>query len=193
MERRKILLGSGTVLATVLAGCSSSETDDPKSDDSDDNSFGDDGKDEKDDKDDKGDTNGEKDGKDDDKDHENDKDDKDDHKIPGFKKGKVKLESDLLSIKKIKRDGKKLYVVVDTKTLDEDKLAAEIESLVKTHKDAIVDPEKFAAEIDTIYWTVEHEKNLVASFYVEVDWIIKHLKGKLTLQELVDKIAATAQ
>lgn len=189
MERRKILLGSGTVLATVLAGCSSSETDDPKSDDSDDDTFG--NTDDKNGKDENGD-----DKKDDKKDDgkTDDENGKDDHqKIPGFKKGKIELDSDLLSIKDIKRDGRKLFVVIDTKTLDENKLAAELEHLANTHADAVVDPEKFAAEIDTVYWYIEHEKKLVTSFYVEVKWLIAYQKGKLSQEELLDKIAATAQ
>ncbi|WP_050051384.1 hypothetical protein [Halostagnicola sp. A56] len=98
MERRKILLGSGAVFATALAGCSenTSEENDDGGDDGDDNSL-DDGTDDSNDTDSSDDDSGEDDGPD---------------EIPGFDKDKLDLEHSEVTIEHVKRDGLNKEIVL---------------------------------------------------------------------------------
>ncbi|WP_440763676.1 hypothetical protein [Natronorubrum sp. DTA7] len=177
MERRKILLGSGAALATALAGCSGSETSDDSGDD-------DDGSD----PDPNG--NGKENGEDND-DHDTDGTDTDD--VPGFDGKKLDVDSDAISVKAIDKKGDKLEVLVETEITDHEKLYAELESLADDHDDAVVDPEAFIAEIKTVEWIIEHEKTTVASFYVDVDWIVSYLQNELSKEEFYEKVKQTAE
>ncbi|ELY94038.1 hypothetical protein [Natrialba taiwanensis] len=172
MERRKILLGSGAALATVLAGCSSSETDEPNSDDdSSDGSSGTGG-------------NGSSDS---DPDSDSDSDD-----VPGFDKDEFDLSSDKLSVMEINRSGGTVDILVSTQVTETEELYAEIESVAEDLVTAIVDPERFKAEIDTVEWVLEYEGSRVVGLYVDVQWVFDYLEDEISREELADKIRASA-
>ncbi|WP_222920447.1 hypothetical protein [Natrinema sp. SYSU A 869] len=170
MERRKILLGSGAALATVLAGCSSDETDDdsnPENDD--DESLSDDGGD------DTGDT--------------DETDDKTD--IPGLDRDKLKVGSDKMSIKDVNKDGDEIDVVATTTTTDPETLRAELQSLGNTIAAAITDSEKFAANINSVTWVLEQDGAKVMSFYVDVKWALAYINDEMSEDEFVETVLAT--
>ena len=99
MERRKILLGSGTALATVLAGCSSDETgsDSNDNDESTDGETGDNG------------------------------DSSDETDVPGLDRDKLKLDSEKITIKDVSKDGDTVDIVATTTTTDPETLAAALD------------------------------------------------------------------
>ncbi|WP_226480467.1 hypothetical protein [Natrinema amylolyticum] len=171
MERRKILLGSGAALATVLAGCSSDETDDDSESDTDDSEpLNDDGG---------GDT--------------DDTDDTDDKTaIPGLDRDKLKIDSDKLSIKDVNKDDDEIDVVATTTTTDPETLQAELESLGETIAAAITDSEKFAAEINSVTWVLEQDGAKVMSFYVDVQWALAYINDEMSEDEFVETILATS-
>ncbi|WP_440770658.1 hypothetical protein [Natronorubrum sp. DTA28] len=177
MERRKILLGSGAALATALAGCSGSETSDGSDDDDDGSDPDPNGNDKE-----NGDDNG---------DHDTDGTHTDD--VPGFDGKKLDVDSDAISVKAIDKKGDKLEILVETDITDHEKLYAELKSLADDHDDAIVDIEAFIAEIKTVEWIVEHSGTTVASFYVNVDWIVSYLQNELSKDEFYDKVKQTAE
>lgn len=167
MERRKILLGSGAALATVLAGCSSDETgDDSESNDDDDESLndGDDGSDETDDK----------------------------NEIPGLDRDKLKVDSDKLSIKDVNKDDDTVDVVVTTTTTDPEMLRAELQSLGETIAAAITDPEAFASEVNSVTWVLESDGAKVMSFYVDVQWALAYINDEMSEDEFVETVLATS-
>ncbi|WP_254761785.1 hypothetical protein [Natrinema marinum] len=168
MERRKILLGSGAAIATVLAGCSSDETGDDtdsNDDDSDDSLNGD--------------GNGESDGSD------------DKAEIPGLDRDKLKIDSEKVSIEDMNKDGKTVNVVATTTTTDPDTLFAELDSLGEDMSAAITDPDAFAAAVDSVAWILEKDGAKVMSFYVDVEWAIKYRNGELSQDAFVDRVLET--
>ena len=176
MERRKILLGSGAALATVLAGCSSDQTGDEsnsKDGNGDDESLGNDtdnGSNE---------TDGTTDG--------SDKPD-----VPGLDHDKLKIDSEMVSIKDVNKDGKEVDIVATTTTTDPDKLAAELESLGDDMTSAIADPQAFAAAVDSVTWILEKDGAKVMSFYVDVKWAIKFMNDEMSQDEFIDRVLETA-
>lgn len=175
MERRKILLGSGAALATALAGCSGDETSDGSDDEnggSDPNGNGDHN----------GDENGDK-----------DTDGTETDDVPGFDGKKLDVGSDAISVKQIDKKGDKIEILVETDITDREKLYAELEHIANHHDDAIVDLEAFVAEIKTVEWIIEHEKTTVASFYVNVDWIVDYLEDDISKEDFYEKVKQTAE
>lgn len=168
MERRKILLGSGAALATVLAGCSSNETDS--------------GPDSNDDNDGSPNGNGNGDG--------TDSEDKAD--VPGLDRDKLKLESDKISIKDINKDDDEIDIVATTTTTDPETLSAELQSLGETVSAAITDPEAFKAEINSVTWVLEKNGTMVMSFYIDVQWAIAYINGEMSEDEFVQTVLDTA-
>ncbi|SER11429.1 hypothetical protein [Natrinema salaciae] len=173
MERRKILLGSGAALATVLAGCSSDETgDDSESnndgDDNDDESLGGNGN---------GDTN------------ETETDTK--PKVPGLDSDKLTLDSDKISIKDVNKDGDEVDVVATTTTTDPERLRTELESLGRALAAAITDREKFKAEIKSVTWVLESDGAKVMSFYVDVQWAIAFINDEMSEDEFIETVLDT--
>lgn len=168
MERRKILLGSGAALATVLAGCSSDETGDDSgsNDDDSDESLTDDGDDGSDDTDDSED-------------------------IPGVDEGEMKVDSDKITVTDVHKDGDEIDVVATTTTTDPDVLAAELESLGDDLSHVIKDPNKFKAEINSVTWVLEQDGAKVMSFYVDVQWAIEYMNGEMGKDAFMDKVLAT--
>lgn len=175
MERRKILLGSGAALATVLAGCSSDETGDESNSgngNGDDEPLSDDGTNDTDG------TNG-----------TNGSDGKAD--VPGLEPSKLTLDSEKLSIEDVNKDGDEVDVVATTTTTDPETLLADLESIGSEMAPAITDPEAFAAAVDSVTWVVEHDGAKVMSFYVDVQWALAFINDEIDEDELADRILET--
>ncbi|WP_408957427.1 hypothetical protein [Natrinema sp. 74] len=192
MERRKILLGSGAAIATVLAGCSSDQTGDDSSS-SDDGGSGDssDGA-----GDGTGDGNGNSTGdgtgnSTGDGNGTGNGDGNSEAKIPGLKRDKLKLNSEKLTIENVTKSGKELNVVATSTTTDPETLFAELESLGNDMKGAITDPKAFAAAVDSITWVFEKDGAKVMSFYVDVTWAVKYINGELSQSKFVDRVLST--
>ncbi|OAQ51149.1 hypothetical protein HTG_18100 [Natrinema mahii] len=168
MERRKILLGSGAALATVLAGCSSDETGDDESNDDDDESPSNGGN---------GD-NGEP-------------DDENESDIPGMDTDAMKFDSEKVSIKDVNKDGDEVDVVATTTTTDPEVLRSELQSIGETLAASITDPEAFAAEVNSVTWVLEQDGTMVMSFYVDVQWAIKYINDEIDEDELADLVFET--
>ncbi|WP_226039268.1 hypothetical protein [Natrinema sp. DC36] len=172
MERRKILLGSGAALATMLAGCSSDETgDESDSNDDNDESLGDDG--------------------DDGSDGTDGSDGSDEPDIPGLDPDKLKIDSEKVSIKDVNKDGDKVDIVATTTTTDPDALMAELESLADDITRAISDPEAFAAAVKSVTWVLEKDGAKVMSFYVDVQWALAFINDEMDEDEFVDRVLDT--
>ncbi|SFS44219.1 hypothetical protein [Halostagnicola kamekurae] len=183
MERRKILLGSGAVFATVLAGCSENTSDEnDDGDDGDDNSL-DDGTD---------DSNG--DDSNDDNSSEDDSNDEGPDEIPGFNKDKLDLEHSEVTIEHVKRDG--YHVDVEAKlekTPKRDELDAIIEELGIVAAEAIEDPEAFLESIESIEFTLlNKDGDTVLGFYVDVAWAVAYIRNNMSAEEFAHKAMATA-
>ncbi|RQH03284.1 hypothetical protein [Natrarchaeobius oligotrophus] len=170
MERRKILLGSGAALATVLAGCSSTETGEEIDDDDD----GDDGYD----------------GGDDGDDGYDDGDGDDD--IPGFD-GDVETGSEKVTITQVEREGNSIGVVVQTETTDTDELYAELEEVAHDLAYAISDPDRFKDEVETIELYLERDGAHVLGLFVDVGWALDYLEGEISRDELAKKVLETKE
>lgn len=169
MERRKILLGSGAVFATVLAGCSDSTSDD-------DGGGGDTGGDQNDDS------------------GDDDYNDDDSDDIPGFDKDKVKLDHTDVKVDDVKRDGYHVEVEVTLEgTLEEDELYEMVEDIAVTGADAIEDPEKLLESVEILEFAVyDNNGELGAGFYLDVDWAVAYARDNMSEEELVEKAMATA-
>lgn len=201
MERRKILLGSGAAIATVLAGCSSTDTDNPQSDDQSDDtteSFGDDTGDADGDEDDENGqdvTEGEDDGDDvseDDPDDTDGSDDEDSQEtIPGFDEAEFEANTDDVSVTNVARDDASVTVVTEADTLDEDELNAELESGVLAFADSIDDADAFTEEIDAVPWHLNYNGFNVAVFEIESEWIVEYANGELSEEELEERVLET--
>ncbi|MFD1563573.1 hypothetical protein ACFR99_08430 [Haloarchaeobius amylolyticus] len=167
MERRKILLGSGAALATVLAGCSSDETGSDSNNDDDEPL---------------NDTNGDN----------GDGDDSDDADVPGLDRDKLELDSEKISIEEVNKDGDTVDIVATTTTTDPETLAAELQSLGETVAAAITDPEAFKAEINSVTWVLENDGAMVMSFYIDVQWAIAYINDEMSEDEFVQTVLDTA-
>lgn len=173
MERRKILLGSGAAFATVLAGCSSTETgeEDPDDTGSDDDS-GYDGTDDTDDTDDGDD--GDDDGED----------------LPGVD-GVKDLESEHLSVVDVQATPGTLAVHVETDTTDSQKLHDELAYVADDLSKAIVDRDRFKSEIESVELVLEHGGARVFEVYIDVQWLLDYLDDYITREELKNKVVDT--
>ncbi|WP_254531498.1 hypothetical protein [Natrinema gelatinilyticum] len=175
MERRKILLGSGAAIATVLAGCSSDQTGDESNqngDDSDDSLDG------------NGNGNGNGNGDSGNSDKKAD--------IPGLDRDKLKLSSQKLTIEDVNKDGNEIDVIATTTTSDPETLFAELETLATDMQRAITDPEAFAEAVDNVTWVLEKDGAMVMSFYVDVSWAVKFVNGELNQEEFMNRVLDTA-
>ncbi|WP_049927828.1 hypothetical protein [Halopiger goleimassiliensis] len=174
MERRKILLGSGAALATVLAGCSGDETGDesPTDDDDDESGFDDDDDDYGSDDDDTGDV----------------EDDVND--LPGID-GVEDVSSDHLTVRQVDHDPNTLSVVVETDTTDTELLHKELEDLADGLANAVIDVDEFASATDEIDVVVEYDGSRVFAVYIDVDWIVQLLEDELTKEQFGEKVVNT--
>jgi outer membrane murein-binding lipoprotein Lpp len=169
MERRKILLGSGAALVTVLAGCSSDETDDqsPTNGDDSDESLADDG------------------------DGTGDGDGTDDSGVPGLNRHRLEISSETITIMDVNKDDDEVDVVATTTTTDPETLRAELDTLAADIERAITDPEAFAAEVNSVTWVLEHDGAMVMSFYVDVEWAIAYAENEIGDEEFTDRVLET--
>ena len=184
MERRKLLLGSGATLATVLAGCMSGGDDENGDDDDDEN----------------GDRNGTDDeGYDDgngaDKDGDENGDDGDeDGDVPGFDVDDLEsAASDHgVKIEKTERTGDELsleLVAPDPDDVSTDEIPAWVGAGI-VH--SVGDVDAFTSEIALVSVTIfEEDGSELVSFLVDVDWVVAYDEGDLSEEELAEKIRET--
>ncbi|RKD98417.1 hypothetical protein [Halopiger aswanensis] len=182
MERRKILLGSGAALATVLAGCSSSETGEEEPENDDEESFGNDN----DSNTDSGNGNGNGDGNGDDSDDEHDD-------VPGVENDQIQVADDTVTITSIEKDGDKLDIVARTDTTDIEELKKVFASFADDLDGAIEDIERFIDEISSIEWILEHEGSRVLAVYIDVEWVVSYIEGELSDEEFANKVVETKE
>ncbi|AXR76759.1 hypothetical protein [Natrarchaeobaculum sulfurireducens] len=174
MERRKILLGSGAALATVLAGCTSTETDEESPDEDDDGGF-DDGADDASDEYDDG---------------EDYDDDDDDEEVPGIE-GVKDISTDSMSVVEVEHATEALHVLIETDTTDTEKLYAELKYVADDLAHAVVDRDVFESEVETIELALEHGGSRVFAVYIDVAWVMELLDGYITEEELAAKVRDT--
>ncbi|AHG00225.1 hypothetical protein HALLA_16875 [Halostagnicola larsenii XH-48] len=182
MERRKILLGSGAVFATVLAGCSDDASEENDNNSSDDDGSGDDGL---------NDSDGNE--SDDDSSDDSDEDDGPDE-VPGFNKDKVDLEHTDVTVEHVKRDGYHVDIEATLKkTPKQNELEKIIEELGIVAAEAIEDPEAFLEAIETLEFTLlNKDGDTVLSFYIDVAWAVAYIRNNMSSEEFVHKTLATA-
>ncbi len=167
MERRSLLIGSGVVFATVLAGC----TGDDEPDDDDREPGVEDG-----DSDDDGTDGGDGESIDD---------------VPGFDENELNLDEHGLKIDRVKRDGTEIHVEVEA---TEAALAEEnLEYILDAVTAAVVDPDAFKGTISTVELTVlDDAGNTIVSFFVDVAWVVDYVHGELSEDELTERVSETA-
>ncbi|GAB3666510.1 hypothetical protein [Halopiger thermotolerans] len=187
MERRKILLGSGAALATVLAGCSSSETGDEEPENDTEESFGDDTGNGGDDGSDSGTGNSS------DSDSDSDSGSGEHDNVPGVDNGGIEVSDDLVTITSIEKNGDKLDIVAQTDTTDIAELKKVFKTFASDLESAIEDVERFVEAVATIEWILEHEGSRVLAVYVDVEWVVAYLEGELSDEEFADKVVSTKE
>ncbi|WP_126661539.1 hypothetical protein [Haloterrigena salifodinae] len=205
MERRKLLLGSGVGLATVLAGCSGEDLMSDDENESDENGNGNEtpnGSDE----------NAE--------DGENGKDGKNGDEKGGDKNGKRDvpgldvdafeslLEQQGITVETLHRSGPDLTLKVSASDLNTDDLSASADSaelrqrlsdIVSAAGDAVTDLQAFIAAIETITVSVLDETDgkkkkgkSGLTVKVRVSWLIEFVRNQRSERELLDQITETA-
>lgn len=189
MERRKILLGSGTVIATVLAGCSnideqragaseSAESDKKDRDGKRGSRENGNGKDEK-----APDNDDEKKGRDD----ENEKGED----VPGFDREKFEIDSDVIQLKKLAYHNHRLDIRVMVTTTDRNVLADELRALAPGFERALrdADAEEFFSEVKQIKFTLYDEhKNTVIAVFIDIRWLQEFLDEDMTEEEFATRL-----
>lgn len=197
MERRKVLLGSGTLFTTLLAGCiGDGDLGDDNDTDEDDGTNGDDndtnGHDDDDDYDDD-------DGYDDDDDHddkeededEDDDDEEEQENIPGFDRDNFELDSDVIEIKELTYQDNRLTVRVMLLTSDRDELAEELEELAPAFERAIrdADADEFFAEVHELEFSLyDEDKNTRFAVFMDIRWLQQFVDDDVTSDEFVDEL-----
>ena len=167
MERRKVLLGSGAALMTALAGCSSDETsddDEPSDDGTGSSTDGDNG--------------------------DNGDDDTDD--ISGFDSDGFETSSDEVSVTEVEHEDDIVTVIAESEITDYEKLHAELEMLADDLDEAVDDMETFADSFETIELTVDHDEKHVATYTIDVQWLVEFHEGEISAEEFHGKIEGTA-
>ncbi|NUB92788.1 hypothetical protein HT576_17415 [Haloterrigena sp. SYSU A121-1] len=220
MERRKLLLGSGVGLATVLAGCSGEDLMSDDENESDENGNGNEtpnGSDENGEDAEDG-ENGEngKDGKN----GENGESAEDGDEKGGDKNGKRDvpgldvdafeslLEQQGITVETLRRSGPNLTLKVSVSDLNADDLSASADSaelrqrlsdIVSAAGDAVTDPQAFIAAIETITVSVldgtdgkKKKGKSGLTVEVRVSWLIEFVRNRRSERELLDRITETA-
>lgn len=190
MERRKILLGSGTVLATALAGCAGVDqnggTDDPESDNGDDTNNGDRPEDSpKSPKDGEGDPNQDN----GDKDNGDKPDEQTD--IPGFNRDDFNIDSDVIKLKYVEYHDHVLSIHVMLRTTDREILVEELRTLAPGFANAVEDAnsdEFFDAVKKVKLVLYDPEKTKLLAVFVNVEWLRECLYGDMSNEELAERI-----
>ena len=166
MERRKVLLGSGAALMTALAGCSSDETsdDDEPSDDGSGSSTDDNG--------DNGDS---------------DTDDSSEFDSDGFE-----ISSDEVSVTEVGHEDDVVTIIAESEITDYEKLHAELEMLADDLDGAVDDMEAFADSFETIELTVDHDEKHVATYTIDVQWLVEYREEEISAEQFHGKIEGAA-
>ncbi|WP_247002613.1 hypothetical protein [Halosolutus gelatinilyticus] len=217
MDRRTLLASSGVALAAALAGCSSSDTDDPLDDESEDadgtdsDADGDASAQDGDGSDGNGtDRNGDtEDGDGSAQEGETESEEADDtgnsdsggddadaldrNGIPGFDADAFTIGSDRVTVDRVERDGSTVRVDATTTTTDRVELYDELGSLGSDLEAAVTDPERFEGAIDRVEFTlVDGDGDRVGSFHARSRWIVGYVTGRLTEDEFYDRVVGTA-
>lgn len=201
MDRRKVLIGSGSVFVTALAGCSGlaeqsggvDDSGDSENEDTTGSEGGDNGE--------KG--NSEEDSKNDEKEDEeskkeNEEEEHDDERedIPGFDREEFEIDSDVIRLKKLAYQDHKLDVQVMVTTTDQDVLAEELRALAPGFKRAIrdFDAEEFFSEVNEIKITLyDRNKEVRFAIFVDIQWLRECFEGEMTDEEFADRIMSQVE
>ncbi|MFC7008595.1 hypothetical protein [Halalkalicoccus salilacus] len=201
MDRRKVLLGSGSVFVTALAGCSSlpeqsggvDDSGDSENEDTTGSEGGDNGENGNNEEDSK---NNEK--EDEESKKENEEEDHDDERedIPGFDREEFEIDSDVIRLKKLAYQDHKLDVQVMVTTTDQDVLAEELRALAPGFKRAIrdFDAEEFFSEVNQIKITLyDRNKEVRFAIFVDIQWLRECYEGEMTNEEFADRIMSQVE
>ncbi|SEV84068.1 hypothetical protein [Natrinema salifodinae] len=203
MERRKILLGTGAGLITVLAGCSGG---DQTSDDEETTGPDEKGETEENDTETE---NGDETDEDKDKDDEHDET-KGKRDVPGI--DEAVLEEQLaqrgIHLETFRRNNSTLAVEVSVSGLDANALSSDrsdeelkqrLSAILQAATDAVTDPRAFIAAIETITVTIlgeDHKKGTKKTggltLDVHVDWLLQFMRNDLPEDELIQRAMETA-
>lgn len=166
MQRRQMLIGSGAMLATGLAGYASASS-----------AYG---------------TKTSEDEKSKKEDLKEKKQKEDDHqRIPGFDQRDFELDSDVLHVKDIVFHKGTLELSVMVTTTDQDILAEELQALVPGFRQAIreADVEEFFEAVEEFKFTLYDESKVKrAAVYLDIQWLRDCLFGDLANEEFVSRI-----
>ncbi|MFC6905832.1 hypothetical protein [Halalkalicoccus tibetensis] len=180
MERRKVLLGSGAAIATILAGCTASgeeDTDSPSETEL-----------EMQDKVSEGDE--EEDSTEEDESESDDKE-KEQDEIPGFDRENFEIDSETIHVKRITCENRKLTIDVKVTTNDRDELVEELRALGPAFEDAIrdADADEFFTEVEELHFTLyDEDKNVRFAFFIDVRWLQQFIDDDISNDELVDEM-----
>lgn len=202
MDRRKVLLGSGTVFVTALAGCSSLPKQSGGVDENGGSENGDTAGSEGGDNGENGDNEEESkkttDGEDEESKKENEEEKHDDEleEIPGFDREEFEIDSDVIRVKKLAYQDHKLDVQVMVTTTDQDVLAEELQALAPGFERAIrdFDAEEFFSEVHEIKITLyDRNKEVRFAIFVDIQWLRECFEGEMTNQEFADQIISQVE
>ncbi|WP_162993912.1 hypothetical protein [Halalkalicoccus subterraneus] len=203
MERRKVLLGSGALFTTLLAGCvgdedqSGDDENDTTDSEPDDETNGDDGSDGHDDS--NGNDDGDKDGgkdedKEDGKEHE-DKEDDEEHEdkegIPGFDRENFEIDSDVIHVKEVSYHDHRLKIKVMLTTTDQNELAEELQALAPAFENAIrnADAGEFFSNVEEIEFRLyDEDKKSRIAFLLDVRWLQQFMDDDMTSEEFTNEV-----
>lgn len=201
MDRRKVLLGSGTVFVTAFAGCSSlpeqsggvDDNGDSENEDTAGSEDGDNGKNGDNEEDSKNDEKEDEESK-----KENDEEEHDDKRedIPGFDREEFEIDSDIIRLKKLAYHDHKLDVQVMVTTTDQDVLAEELRALAPGFKRAIrdFDAEEFFSEVNEVKITLyDRNKEVRFAIFVDIQWLRECFEGEMTDEEFADRIMSQVE
>lgn len=202
MDRRKVLLGSGTVFVTALAGCSGlpeqsggvDDSGDSENEDTADSEGGDNGENGDNEEDSKKPTDRE----DEESKKENGEEEHDGEQedIPGFDREEFEIDSDVIRVKKLSYRDHKLDVQVMVTTTDQDVLAEELRALAPGFKRAIrdFDAEEFFSEVNEIKIILyDRNKEVRFAIFVDIQWLRECFDGEMTDEELADRIMSQVE
>ncbi|MFC6905833.1 hypothetical protein [Halalkalicoccus tibetensis] len=184
MERRKVLLGSGTAIATILAGCASEGDEEGEEEetelDPDNGENGDEPEEPED----------EEEPEEPDEEDEEDEDEEQEE-IPGFDRENFEIDSDVIEVKELTYRKQKLEVRLMLSTTDRDELVEELEALGPAFEDAIrdADADEFFAEVEELQFTLlDEDKNTRISIFVDIGWLRQFVDDDITSDEFIDEM-----
>lgn len=201
MDRRKVLLGSGSVFVTALAGCSGlpeqsggvDDSGDSENEDTTGSEGGDNGENGNNEEDSK---NNEKEDEESKKEDEEEEHDDEREDIPGFDRKEFEIDSDVIRLKKLAYHDHKLDVQVMVTTTDQDVLAEELRALAPGFKRAIrdFDAEEFFSEVNEIKITLyDRNKEVRFAIFVDIQWVRECFEGEMTNEEFADRIMSQVE